>query len=491
MFSKKRFLQCISYGALMAVTALAPLTGRAETQTPEQIMNAAEQAYKQAYADLAAQKISVNDFLKAERDYASVLADHAPEITEEEKATSPLFKNRAPRDLPMKDRVRNMTPEEIDAYRAFLQKRVALTQRHLPGTTERVTQTVTNTVDKGADLLGRTISTPLGWVENGLTTAGEWVRDGLRTVSEKTGDNIVSPLVGTVVHQALGLTGHAVGSAGRVTDSAVQMTTHTLTNTLKAAATMTRNPEEAGLNLAADMTHTIAEGVGNALFETGSLGKGTAETVVALGRQSLDSALSVATTGVVQPTAAVVRVAAPQTADEIELWGMIGRAGISGHAVRPIEIVADRITETVMDTGQGVQLVSDMANPILRGHADFVSPEIMTDMTQAVHSFAEKKAPPPSMSTGGLKAQVMMAAVRPYTDSLTDEANFVYRQDLMTQLRVTAVKHGTKAAEKRAQAVQTDYALAVQALNEFEQAVKAVQSEKTTQTVRMARIKER
>ena len=447
MFSKTEFLRCVSYGALMAVTAVAPLTGHAETQqTPAQIMNAAEQTDQQARKESAVQ---------------------------------------------IKDRVRDMTPEERDAYRAFLQKRVDQTKRRLPGATERTTQTVTQAVEKGAAILGEAVATPLGWVENGLTTAGEWVQDGLQTVSEKTGDTVVSPLVGTAVRQTLGLTGQVIGTAGRLADTAVQTTTRTVTQTVNAAATMTRNPEEAGLNLAADMTSTVAGGIGNVLFEAGNLGKGVADAAVALGRQSLDSPVSVATTGIVQPTAAAVRVAAPQTADEIELWGMIGRAGISGHAVRPIEIVADRITETVMDTGQGVQLVSDMANPILRGNIDFVSPEIMTDMAQTVHDFTEKKAQLPTIAGGGLKATIMMAAVQPHIDSLADEANFVYRQGLMTQLRATALKHGAQAAEKRAQAVQTDYALAVQALNEFDQAVKTVQSEKAAQTVRMARAKGR
>lgn len=80
-----------------------------------------------------------------------------------------------------------MTPEKIDAYRTFLQKQVEMTERRLPNATERVTQTATSVIENGTALSGKAVTTPLGWVAQGLTTAGKWVRDGLQTVSEKTG----------------------------------------------------------------------------------------------------------------------------------------------------------------------------------------------------------------------------------------------------------------------------------------------------------------
>lgn len=43
MFSKKRFLQCISYGSLLAATALSPMASQAqEKQTIQDILENAE-----------------------------------------------------------------------------------------------------------------------------------------------------------------------------------------------------------------------------------------------------------------------------------------------------------------------------------------------------------------------------------------------------------------------------------------------------------------
>lgn len=479
---KQAFLRTISYGALMAAAIGAPLASNAhETpdKTTQDILVQAQKAYDQAFADFGAGKIDAAGFNKAEQAYASVMATHAPEITEEEKANHPLFKNRAPRDLPLKEQVRLMTPKEINTHRAFLQKRLEVAESRLPNAVERGTQTVTQGLDKGVQVVSDVVTTPLTFVEKGFNTAGQWVKDGLHTVSEKTGDRIVAPLVGTVVGEALELTGNVAGSTGRLTDSALRTTSNTLKNTLQTAATATRNPKEAGLNLAADMTQTVAGSVGDVLTEAGNVTMNAVHTTTAVGRQSVDSTLSVATTSLVTPAEKVASLVSPKTADDIGLWGFVGRAGIAGYAAYPAEAVGHRVAESLMGVGQGIHLASELAHPLMRGNAAFVSPAILTDMTQTVQYYRDTKAADSNVPGADFKTNVMMAAALPYTQALEDQADFVHRQGLMTSLRATVVQHGTNAAVKRTMAAQTDYALAAQALADFDEAVKAVQAERT------------
>lgn len=484
MFSKKRFLQCISYGSLLAATALSPMASQAqEKQTIQDILENAEKKYQQAYRDVDTGKMSYKEFLKAEQDYASVMADYAPTMTEEDINKHPLFKNRAPRDLSIKDRVRQMTPEEIKNYHTFLQKRLEVAEQRLPNKLEKGTQKVTNAIDTGSSFLGNVVSTPLGWIQNGLQASGEWINQQLNTVSEKTGDTIVSPLIGTAAKGTLSLTGNVIGSAGRLTDTAVKTTSKTLTNTLRAAATMTRSPKEAGLNLAANTVDTVSHTVGDTLTEAGTLVKGTVNTVGTIGKQSLQSA----TEPVVKPTTYLASKINPTEEKDIQIWGAVSQSAVSSYPIYPLEKVGAKVARTLTGTGQGINLVSEAINPLLRGNASYMSPQVIPETVDATISYLKKTKDEPIMHTSDLKAQVMTAMVYPYIDNLTEEKNAVYQHGYMAQMRGIFLEHGAKAEEKRITNAVAEYALAKENLKEFEQAVQEVQKEKEDKNISISK----
>ncbi len=486
MFSKKNFLRTVSYGALLVTGFLAPMTTQARENTPspktsEQIMAQASQKYEQARKDFGAGKIDAQGFLKAEQDYASTLADHAPHMSEEDIKTHPLFKNRAPRQS-LKEEIRHMTPQEITSYRTFLQKRVEMAQKKLPNAVERATKNVTGAVNKTTDFIGDMLTTPLHWVENGLTATGSAVRSGMDKVSEATGDSVVSPLVGTIVDNTLGLTGSLVGATGNIAKTAIDTPTKTVTNTLNAAATATRNPLEAGANYAADMGNTLSQGVGNIMTTAGITTKSAINTASAVGRQTIDSTSGIAQIALIQPTAAVVGLFDEKAADEIHFWGAVGRAGLAGHAVRPVDVAGNIAARILVDVGQGIPLVSEMAAPAIRGNLGYVSPMILPEMGMAVHNYNKKTDDKTHLPARDLKTTLANAALSPYTQTLNDEAKFIHEMGLMMNLRATAMKHDAKAQEKRTQTAQEDYVFAVNRLNAFDKAVAEIQAEKTAQT---------
>lgn len=133
----------------------------------------------------------------------------------------------------------------------------------------------------------------------------------------------------------------------------------------------------------------------------------------------------------------------------------------------------------------------------MRGNAPYVSPDIASDMKKAFQDHLQLNADMKEsfiqsfVPQVGSKTSILQTAVKPHLDSVEDAINFASRPKLLIQLQAIADGHGVDAGDNRAANEKAEYEQAVHALNEFEKAVKAVQSEKTTQTVQMARIKER
>lgn len=553
MFSKKNFLQCISYGSLLAATSLAPIEGQAQEnqqvlkaeQKEEQMaqvpikeeaqetstQNAFLEALKENDNALTDKKESYDRFIRAKQKYDSVMA---ASINPDKPSLS---NNNVRQDLSIKDRVRQMTPEQIEKYRTFLQKRLEVAEQRLPNKIEKGTQEVTNAIDSGSSFLGKVVSTPLGWVQKGLHFTGGVLKEQLNTISEKTGDTVVSPLIGTVANGALSLTGDIVGGAGRLTDTAVQTTSKTLTNTLRAAATMTRSPKEAGLQLAADTADMTSHAIGDTLTEAAHLTQSAVDTTTAIGKQTIDSTLS----PIEKSATYIASTVTPENSADIQLWGAVGRATASNYPMYPLEKIGAKVAKSLLGTGQGINLVSEAVDPLARGNAAYMSPQIIPETVDATISYLDKidtfsnaadivssftdpnaaysaqdipvdtsipflnktqiipkavdatvsylnkKKKTPEMPNDDLKTKAVMTAAYPYIDHLNEQKNANYQEAYLTQMRSIFLEHGAKAEEKRIMNVVADYTMAKENLKEFEQAVQEVQKEKEDKNISISK----